>query len=986
MLLLGTGTVFLLCCYLIKTQSGSPRLQWIFQHPLAQMMSLSVLACGWSVLGSVGFAYQFGYSFLAYFLGMAAVFMLTPLMLLPLQRLCQLYQLRSLADLFAYRYDHNLAGLLATLAITLGVIPLLAMQMQALQQVLSYLLNQQIAHWAFGLHLIALLVYLLPSFKIGCHDTQHNANKTSSLRNLLAILGGMKLFGFIAMAVIATSLAFGNYAGLSQWLQQQPQALNMLYGTATNSPWRSLILAFFVAVLAMPHVFELLFTQAQESAKKSATQLYQAAWTVPLYLWLLALCVPFILWAGIKLDSSTTAEYFTVGIGLTTQHISVQMLALWLVLCATTAVLLAAPIGCGKIIVNFMVLPNVQQWSHPHLWQRLHQWRSFAAIAVLLMATCFYRLLDHSRDLSELMLLAFIGTLQLLPGIIGVIFWSAASVWGLVVGLCVGLAVWMSTLVLPLFAYTEPALVPWFDLGFTPGIENWQLPALIAICLNTAFFIFISLISTQSEAAKEAAVNCSLPQMRRSYRQRLPVNTIAELTCALNQIFDANIADNLTASALHTLGLPAQQASPYALRRLREQIQMRLTSEMGPLLARRLMDCCLPFASAASQLRTLDTQLIEQRLDGYGEHLSGLAAELDQLRRLYRETLKQLPVGVVSLSQDGEILSWNNAMESLTGLAAPTLLGGDIQRLPSPWRELLSNTPKAKGQRTQEVLVHHHKLWLQLHWIDIYAKTPPYEQLGRMLSIEDFTQTKQLEASLTHSERLAAIGRLAAGVAHEIGNPVTAIACLAQELPYLEIDAANSHSQLKEFSQPILQQTQRITQIVDALTHFSYSSEQTAQSHEPIDVHAVITAALELAALTSRSRQHVIDNACPPEQWTLGNAQRLQQVFLNLINNACDASPPGSRIAIDYQADVDYIILKVRDHGCGISADLLTKVFHPFVTSKPVGQGTGLGLYLADGIIKEHDGSIRILSPRADGCVGTEVIVRLPRALTSSAR
>lgn len=934
------------------------------------MMRLSVLACGWSVLGSVGFAYQFGYSFLAYFLGMAAAFMLTPLMLLPLQRLCQLYQLRSLADLFAYRYDHNLAGLLATLSITLGVLPLLAMQMQALQQVLRYVLDHSMANWAFAGYWAALMLYLLPAFKTRLAAT---SNPASSLHNLLAVLGSMKLLSFIALAVIATGLAFGDYAGLSQWLQQQPQALSILYGTATNSPWRSLILAFFVAVLAMPHVFELLLTQ--DSAKKSATQLYQAAWTVPLYLWLLALCVPFILWAGIKLDSPTTAEYFTIGIGLTTQHLSLQILALWLVLCATTAVLLAAPMACGKIIINFMVLPNVQRWSHPHLWQRLQQWQGIAAMMVFVCATGFYQLLNHSRDLSELMLLAFIGTLQLLPGIIGVFFWSAASVWGLAVGLCIGLSVWMTALVLPLFAYTEPALAPWFDLGFTPGIENWQLPALIAICLNTAFFIFISLISKQSESAKEAAINCSLPQMRRSYRQRLPVNTIAELTQALKQIFAANIADDLTASALHTLGLPAQQASPYALRRLREQIQMHLTSEMGPLLARRLMDRCLPFARVASQL---DTQLIEQRLDGYGHHLSGLAAELDQLRRLYRETLKQLPVGVVSLSQDGEILSWNNAMESLTGLTAPTLLGGDIQRLPSPWRELLSNTPQAKGQRTQEVSVNQYKLWLQLHWIDIYSKTPPYEQLGRMLSIEDFTQTKQLEASLTHSERLAAIGRLAAGVAHEIGNPVTAIACLAQELPYLEINLNDQQAQLRELSLPILQQTQRITQIVEALTHFSYSSEQTAQTYEPVDVHAVITAALALAALTTRSRQHVMDNACPAEQWTLGNAQRLQQVFLNLINNACDASPPGSRIAIDHQADENFIILKVRDHGCGISADLLSKVFHPFVTSKSVGQGTGLGLYLADGIIKEHSGFLQVLSPHADGSAGTEVIVKLP--------
>lgn len=941
-------------------------------------MRLSVLACGWSVLGSVGFAYQFGYSFLAYFLGMAAAFMLTPLMLLPLQRLCQLYQLRSLADLFAYRYDHNLAGLLATLTITLSVIPLLAMQLQAVQQTLSYLFNPQSSNWIFGLYLLALLIYLLPTVKFVNISLKPEKN---NLGDLLAILGSMKLIGFMAIAMIATHAAFGSYTGLSNWLEQQPQALGILYGTATHSPWRSLILAFFVAVLAMPHVFELLFTHD----KKSSAQLYQAAWAVPLYLWCLALCVPFILWAGMKLDAQTTAEYFSLGIGLATHNISLQILALWVVLCATTAVLLSAPLACGKIIVNFILLPCYQSWQHPNLWQRLQQWQRIAAMAILFMAVGFYHLLNHSRDLSELMLLAFIGTLQLLPGIIGLIFWRAASLWGLVVGLSVGVAMWLGALVLPLFAYTDPPLVSWLDLGFTPGIENWQLLALLAIGLNAGLFIFISLFSKPSDAAKEAAMNCSLPQMRRSYRQRLPVHTVDELTTALGHIFHSKIAEDLTENAMQALRLPTQQTSPYALRRLREQIQMHLTGELGPLLARRLMDRCLPFANAATQLRSLDTQLIEQRLDGYRDHLSGLAAELDQLRRLYRETLQQLPVGVVSLSQEGEILSWNNAMESLTGLTASSLLGGDIQRLPSPWRELISDTPQSKGQRTQEVTVNLHKLWLQLHWIDIFAKTPPYEQLGRMLSIEDFTQTKQLEASLTHSERLAAIGRLAAGVAHEIGNPVTAIACLAQELPYQEINTDNRHAQLSELSLPILQQTKRITQIVEALTHFSYSSEQAAQAHEPVDVQTVIIAALELAALTARSRQHPIDNACPPYQWTLGNAQRLQQVFLNLINNACDASPPGIRIDIEYQPDENFIILIVRDRGCGIRADLLAQVCHPFVTSKSVGQGTGLGLYLADGIMKEHGGYLQVLSPHEDGSAGTEVSIKLPRYILGSA-
>jgi signal transduction histidine kinase len=227
-----------------------------------------------------------------------------------------------------------------------------------------------------------------------------------------------------------------------------------------------------------------------------------------------------------------------------------------------------------------------------------------------------------------------------------------------------------------------------------------------------------------------------------------------------------------------------------------------------------------------------------------------------------------------------------------------------------------------------------------------------------------------LEAELVHSERLASIGRLAAGVAHEVGNPVTGIACLAQNL----LDETDPEI-IAESLVDILQQTQRISDILQSLITFSHSGPPEGQRYSRFKISSCMASAQHLVTLSHRTESFDYVDLCDDDLLVEGDPQRLQQVFVNLFTNALDASPPGGRIQVTAAAVADSVVITVSDQGKGIPPEWQERVFEPFFTTKDPGKGTGLGLSVAYNIVQNHGGSIKIDSQPGGG---TRVIVYLP--------
>jgi signal transduction histidine kinase len=267
---------------------------------------------------------------------------------------------------------------------------------------------------------------------------------------------------------------------------------------------------------------------------------------------------------------------------------------------------------------------------------------------------------------------------------------------------------------------------------------------------------------------------------------------------------------------------------------------------------------------------------------------------------------------------------------------------------------------------------------------------------------------------LSRTEKLAAVGHLAAGVAHEINNPIGFISSNLNALKGYSQDLRSMIDCYRQLSQKLAQSIEekqlhaelpklvkrsmvlekefdidfilddagelvddcaggasRIKAIVHEMRYFTHPETQSIEPANMVDILNRVVSDFQSKASSTIS----IENKVEPLPEIACNVPHIEQAMINLFQNAVDAVGAGGQITISSESDAHYIIIKISDNGHGISADHLTKVFDPFFTTKPVGEGLGLGLTTALNIIKMHNGSIEVES---DPAKGTDTIVRLP--------
>jgi len=311
----------------------------------------------------------------------------------------------------------------------------------------------------------------------------------------------------------------------------------------------------------------------------------------------------------------------------------------------------------------------------------------------------------------------------------------------------------------------------------------------------------------------------------------------------------------------------------------------------------------------------------------------------------------------------------------LTGITAEDVVGAKLLALPEHWHLLLDDFNSGPD-------LHRYKHRLDLggrpHWLNLHKAAlsgPDHSEGGSIILVEDQTETRLLEDELMHSERLASVGRLAAGVAHEIGNPITGISSLAQNLK-LETEDPDILSTAEQ----IQQQTRRISTILQSLMNFARTGNHAhANRYEPVLIRRCVDESINLLSLSDKGLGIHYLNNCPDNLMVLGDEQRLVQVFINLLANARDASPEGGQVRISGKHDGYSAMIEVTDEGAGIAPQQLDHIFEPFYTTKGPNRGTGLGLSLVYSIVEEHYGNIQVDSPvNAGSGGGTTMRIRLP--------
>ncbi len=219
------------------------------------------------------------------------------------------------------------------------------------------------------------------------------------------------------------------------------------------------------------------------------------------------------------------------------------------------------------------------------------------------------------------------------------------------------------------------------------------------------------------------------------------------------------------------------------------------------------------------------------------------------------------------------------------------------------------------------------------------------------------------------SEQLASVGRLAAGVAHEINNPLTGVLAFADMLR----DKENMDEQDRHDLDLIVRETKRAREIVRGLLDFA---RETPSRQVPLNVNDTIRQALRLLGKREAFQNIVIvEDLADDLPLVVGDKNQLQQVFVNLSLNACEAMQSGGTLLASTSCVNGEVVVKMTDTGCGIKREHLDQIFEPFFTTKPVGRGTGLGLSVSYGIVQQHGGTLEVESDEGKGSTFT---IRLP--------
>lgn len=952
----------------------------ITTHPVTYIFSLGIFASAWAFYGVVDLAFQFGYGALAYYLGTGALFLFAPVALAPLAELARRHQVHSLADLLVFRYHSNAVGALTTLCMLLGIMPLMALQIQAIADTMHILVvsgsgnpSLNLADNGLTFKDIMALCYcaMLALFTIlfGSNRDQHRGLITA-----MAFESLLKVCALFAVGLTAVFGVFHGLDGLDEWLADHPENLTLLHSPISDGSSHSLLLVFVATAVTMPHIFQLGLAE-NPLMRNSRT----VTWAFPLFLLFMALPIFPILWAGSELAVPLQPQYFTLGVPILFNSPALTVLAFIGGLSAATGAMIIITLALTTMVMNHWLLPSLRLTARNDLYRSLIWLRRMLIATIFLGGYLFYWVLNNRYGLTDLAFTAFIETLQFLPCTFAIVFWSPGNRRGMLAGLTAGTSIWFLGLLLPIITGIKELYIPYFGLHIPVGNDYWNSITLFSLGLNTAFFIGVSLITEQTEEEHYSADLCTADELSHPVRQALDVHSAAEFKIRLSKPLGKLTANREVDNALKQLDLSINERRPYALRRLRDQLEGNLSGLMGIHVASEIMNEYLPY-KVAEVRETLDINLIENRLAQYQNHLTGMAAELNNLRLYHRKTLQELPMAVCSLGPDTEILMWNRAMATLTHTPSQEVTGSYLADIAEPWRGLLTDFSISHE-------MHYYRREIELdgrpHWISLHKATiegPITEGVyDQVMMLEDVTETQMLEQELVHSERLASVGRLAAGVAHEIGNPITGIACLAQNLRY---DSDNP--EVLDTAEQILSQTDRVTRIVQSLVGFSHTGHTAKSEFQAVVLRDCANEAINLLSLQKDKQPVQFINEIAQNAIVAGDTQRMIQVFINLLSNARDASPENGRVLLASNEDEYSIDITVTDEGSGIPPHIQDRILEPFFTTKEPGEGTGLGLAMVYSIVEDHGGLLDILSPvDVVRNRGAQFIVKLPRHVDS---
>jgi two-component system sensor histidine kinase PilS (NtrC family) len=376
----------------------------------------------------------------------------------------------------------------------------------------------------------------------------------------------------------------------------------------------------------------------------------------------------------------------------------------------------------------------------------------------------------------------------------------------------------------------------------------------------------------------------------------------------------------------------------------------------------------LSFYTVALLSSYLSERLRKTRLE-----LREKSMNFDDLQVLQDHILRSVGSGIVTMNMTGEVTSWNNGAEQITGYSFEQIRGSWKNVFGDSIKGLFGQTDKLKERpvRFEGRILKRNGSKAILGFTATILKDDRDDVRGIILTFQDITRLIEMEEQMRRQERLATVGSLAAGIAHEIRNPLASLRGSIQMLQG-ELDLKGENRHLMDI---VLRETDRLNTII---TEFLEYARTKTLHRQKVNLASIVNETIALFRNSKNSREGVrVSSHIAPTIAVIGDSQRLRQVFWNLLINAGQAITDRGEITIAAEpgsgVDEEDAVIRFTDTGEGIAAEHLDNIFDPFFTTKT--DGTGLGLAIVYRIIEDHRGSINVRSEPGEG---TTFTIKLP--------
>lgn len=403
-------------------------------------------------------------------------------------------------------------------------------------------------------------------------------------------------------------------------------------------------------------------------------------------------------------------------------------------------------------------------------------------------------------------------------------------------------------------------------------------------------------------------------------------------------------------------------------------VYMRQTMFQGAVAAAVLVIFAFLIANERAWLRTLQYEVTEKTKD-----LEHYANELRRSEERYRSLVESAGDLIYTMDKDCNVLSMNQYSRGLIQRRSEDIIGKNIDDFivhkgDEPVGSIIAKIFETRVSiaREERVQIRSKEYWLDTKYKPVLTAE---DQINAVLVISrDITESKTMEDQLFHTEKLASLGSLSAGVAHEINNPVAVILGFTEML----LEKFPENSKEYQILKTIERQGNNCKSIVENLLAFSrIPKKATTETDVVHDIQRVVNVVMNTLLTKKVDLKTEIEENLPLVR---GDGQQLEQVFLNIINNGVAAMDGGGILTISANRSDGTVSISFTDTGHGISRENMEKIFEPFFTTKKVGEGTGLGLSVSYGIVKKFGGEIRVKSQTSEEGEepGTTFTVLLP--------